>query len=92
MSFRPDTTYEVAARKISCAGNEAPLAPVDGLISLHMFVDRRSVDIYGGRGRLYLPVASALSTENHGLKLFCQGGTGRLVSLKVYELKPAWRQ
>ena len=85
-------TYEVATRKISCAGNEAPLAPVDGLISLHMFVDRRSVDIYGGRGRLYLPVASALSTENHGLKLFCQGGTGRLVSLKVYEVKPAWRQ
>ncbi len=82
--------YDVAAQKISCAGNQATLAPIDGKISLHMFVDRRSVDIYGGQGRLYMPIASALSSENRSLKLSCKGGTGSIGSLEVYELKSAW--
>jgi sucrose-6-phosphate hydrolase SacC (GH32 family) len=83
-------TYDVPAQKISCAGSEAPLAPVDGKISLHLFVDRRSVDIFGGHGRLYMPIASALSQENHSLKLWSQGGNAAIVSLKVYDLKSAW--
>ena len=85
-------TYDVAGQKLSCLGSQAVLTPVDGKISLHMFIDRRSVDIFGGQGRLYLPMASALSPENRGLKLSCQGGTGSIVSLKVHELKSAWKQ
>jgi sucrose-6-phosphate hydrolase SacC (GH32 family) len=85
-------TYDVASQKLSCAGCEAVLAPVGGKISLHLFVDRRSVDIFGDHGRLYLPMASALSPENHSLQLSCQGGTGSIVLLKVYELKSAWQQ
>jgi len=83
--------YNVAAQKISCLGNQAVLAPQDGEISLHIFVDRASVDIYGGGGTLYLPMAKALSPENQTLKLSCQGGDARIVSLKVHQLKSAWK-
>jgi hypothetical protein len=37
-------------------------------------------------------MASALSPENRSLQLSCQGGTGSIVLLKVYELKSAWQQ
>jgi sucrose-6-phosphate hydrolase SacC (GH32 family) len=82
--------YDVETQKVSCLGNQATLAPKDGKISLHIFVDRASVDIYGGDGSLYLPMAKALSPNNESLKLFCQGGDASIVSLKVYELKSAW--
>jgi fructan beta-fructosidase len=82
--------YDVVSQKIFCLGSEAPLAQHDGKISLHIYVDHASVDIYGGDGTLYLPMAKKLSPENQNLELTCQGGNARIVSLKVYELKSAW--
>lgn len=83
-------TYDVADRKLSCLGCQADLAPMDGKISLHIFVDRASVDIYGGDGTLYMPMATAISPEEQGLSLSCEGGDCRIVSMTVYELKSAW--
>ncbi len=82
--------YNVATQKISCMGSQATLTSKDGKISLHIFVDRASVDIYGGGGTLYLPMAKALSAENKNLKLSCQDGDARIISFKVYQLKSAW--
>ncbi len=84
-------TYQVANQKLSAAGCETALSPVDGKISLHVFVDRRSVDIYGGQGMVYMPIASALATDNRNLKLSSHGGNATIQSLKVYELKSAWK-
>jgi sucrose-6-phosphate hydrolase SacC (GH32 family) len=83
--------YNVAAQTISCLGSQAALVAKVGKIALHIFVDRASLDIYGGGGTLYLPMAKALPLENHSLKLSCQGGDARIVSLKVYQLKSAWK-
>ncbi len=84
-------TYDVAAQKLSCLNCQARLAPNNGKISLHVFVDRASLDVYGGDGTLYLPMAKALSPENRGLKLTSQGGDARIVSLKVYDLNSSWQ-
>lgn len=35
-------------------------------VGVHLFVNRRFVDIYGGQGMLYMPVASALAPETCG--------------------------
>jgi fructan beta-fructosidase len=80
----------VKAQQMSCLGNQAALAAEGGTISLNIFVDRASVDIYGGGGTLYMPMASALSPKNRGVKLSCQGGDARILSLKVHELNSAW--
>ena len=82
--------YDVTTQKISCLGNQAALVPKNGEISLHVFVDRAAVDIYGGEGSLYMPMAKSFSAEHKGLKLSCQGGDARIVSMKVHELKSAW--
>ncbi len=83
--------YDAASQKISCMGCEALLAPRDGQISLHIYVDRASVDIYGGQGSLYMPMAQALSPENQSLKLSSGGGHADILSMTVYELKSAWQ-
>ncbi|HET7625499.1 MAG TPA: glycoside hydrolase family 32 protein, partial [Verrucomicrobiae bacterium] len=82
--------YDAATQKISCMGSESELKPDHGNISLHIFVDRASVDIYGGDGTLYMPMAKALSPDNQSVELICQGGNAEVVSLKAYNLKPAW--
>jgi fructan beta-fructosidase len=81
----------VKAQTISCLGSEAALAPQAGKITLHCFVDRASVDVFGGDGTLYLPMARALAPENRSLKLSCQGGRAGIVSLTVYELESTWK-
>ncbi|HTI98064.1 MAG TPA: glycoside hydrolase family 32 protein, partial [Dongiaceae bacterium] len=82
--------YDVAGQKLSCLGSTVTLVPKDGVIALHLFVDRAAVDIYGGDGTLYLPMAQALAPQHQSLKLTSSGGTAGIVSLKVYELKSAW--
>jgi fructan beta-fructosidase len=84
--------YDVANQKLSCLGNQSVVVPQDGKISLHLFVDRRSVDIFGDQGRLYMPMACAISPQNHSLKLSCNGGIAQIEALRVYELKSAWDQ
>lgn len=83
---------DVAGRKISCLGSQAALPIQDGKFSLHIFVDRASVDIYGGGGTVYMPMAKALGPQNQSLSLSCQGGKASIVSLAVYELKSAWEK
>lgn len=83
-------TYDVTGRKLSCPGCQADLPPAGGKISLRIFIDRASVDIYGGDGTLYMPMAMALSPDNQTLKLSCEGGESRVISMVVYPLKSAW--
>jgi fructan beta-fructosidase len=82
--------YDVANQKLSCLGSQSIVLPQNGIISLHLFVDRRSVDIFGDQGRLYMPMASRISPENRSLKLSCNGGTGSIQKLRVHELRSAW--
>jgi fructan beta-fructosidase len=84
-------SYDVAKQTIHCLGNQSAFGPKDGKISLRLFVDRRSVDIFGDDGKVYMPMASAFPVENHGLSLNCVGGEARILKMKVYELKSAWR-
>lgn len=83
-------TYDPAQQQLSCLGQHCKLSPRDGKIALHIFVDRRSVDVFGGNGRLYMPMASAITPTERSLELSAKGGPGRILSLKVYELKSAW--
>ncbi len=82
--------YDAARQTLSCLGLESKVVPKDGILSLRMFVDRRSVDIFGDGGRLYMPMAIAISSENRTLGLICNGGIAEIIKLKVYELKSAW--
>ena len=83
-------TYDVKSQQLSALGCHSALAPQDGVIDLHLFIDRHTVDIYGGGGRVYLPLAHAGNPADRRLKLTATGGTAAIKTLVVHELKSAW--
>jgi sucrose-6-phosphate hydrolase SacC (GH32 family) len=83
-------TYDTARREISCGDRTASLAPVDGRIRLRIFVDRTAIDIFGGDGRLYMPMGVDLSGGGRSLSLRAEGGGARIHRLVVHRLASAW--
>jgi fructan beta-fructosidase len=82
-------TYDVKGKKLSALG-DAPLSLADGHLRLTLLVDRTSIETFADGGRVSL-TSCFLPNENAvGLSLFAKGGTARVRSLVVYELKPAW--
>jgi sucrose-6-phosphate hydrolase SacC (GH32 family) len=82
--------YDVKNEELSCLDKQATLKPVNGKISLRIFVDRTTVDIFGPASRLYMPMSVLIPAENTSLNLKVSGGEARIDSMTVYELRSAW--
>jgi fructan beta-fructosidase len=91
---RADGGYDRAVTYDRAAGtlDGAPLPAVDGRIRLRVLVDRGQLEIFGNDGRLSLTetVAFDSSPGSRGIRLFADGGTARLVSLRLHPLRSAW--
>ncbi len=83
--------YDAKAGVVRCLDKQAPLASVDGKLSLRMFVDRASVDIFGGAGALYMPMGHNLVANNRSFSMTTRGGAAQVRSLVVHELQSAWQ-
>lgn len=84
-------SYDAKQQGLSCNGIKAPLKPVDDKLCLRLMVDRTSVDIFGNDGRLYMPVGIIVPLENRSLRVYAKGGSAKINSLEVHELKSAWK-
>ena len=82
--------YDAKKQELSCQDKKAPLKPIDGRVRLRLMVDRTSIDIFGNDGRLYMPMGVLIPADNLALEAYAKGGTARILSLDVYELKSAW--
>ena len=83
--------YRVEASELECAGHRGPLRPRGGAIELEILVDRTSIEIFGDRGRLYMPVGLIPPEGREGIELISRGGRSRVESMKIHELESAWR-
>lgn len=73
------------------AGRHAgPLALEHGRVTLHVFVDRSSVEVFAGDGRLAITDQIFPSAASRGVALYTKGGKARLVALDVWRLRSAW--
>ena len=81
-------TYAVKDQKLTALGT-APLPIVDGHLSLRLLVDRTSIETFADGGRVSL--TSCFLPRADGLSVFAHGGTARVRSLVVTELRSAWR-
>lgn len=81
-------TYDTKEQKLICLDKSAPIKPVDGKIQLRILVDRTSIEIYGNYGRVIMPMG--IIGENDNLKLYSTGGSPKIISLDIYELKSIW--
>jgi fructan beta-fructosidase len=82
--------YDAEKRELSCTGKKAPLEPIGGTIQLEILVDRTSIEIFGNRGRVYMPIGVIPADNDRSLQLHARGGGTRIQSLEVYRLRSAW--
>ena len=83
-------SYDAKKQELSCKDSKAALKPVDGKIRLRLLVDRTSIDIFGNDGRLYMPMGVIVPPDNLSLEVYAKGGSAKINSLEVHELKSAW--
>jgi sucrose-6-phosphate hydrolase SacC (GH32 family) len=82
--------YDARKQELSCQGKTAPFPLVEGKASLHLFVDRASIDIFGNNGLLYMPIGVIASPDDTSLDLYARGGEAKISLLEVFELDSAW--
>jgi sucrose-6-phosphate hydrolase SacC (GH32 family) len=68
----------------------APLAAENGRVKLHIFVDWSSVEVFGGDGQTVITDQIFPMPSSDGLALFANGGTAKLVSLRIWQLRSIW--
>lgn len=85
-----DVRYDVAAQQLTCLERSGPLAPRNGKISLQILVDRISIEAFGNAGELSMTSYFLPDLNNADIGIYADGGTARLVSLKVHELTSSW--
>jgi fructan beta-fructosidase len=66
----------------------APVSLEDGVLDLHVFVDRSSVEAYAQGGRVVLTQLVFPSPESLGFEVYADGGTTGPAVLDVWELGP----
>jgi len=84
--------YSVKDKKLSLAGNNAPLEPVNGRITLRILMDRTSLEVFGNDGRVSITSYFLPKNGVKDLEIFSQNGAAKVVSLQVYELRSIWAQ
>jgi fructan beta-fructosidase len=72
------------------ASHSASLEPIGGIINLHIYVDRSSVEVFAGGGLVTFSEIIFPSQQSQGLELFTTGGSLKIISLDVYLLTPSY--
>jgi fructan beta-fructosidase len=83
-------TYDAQSHQLSCLDKKAPLAPENGRIRLRLLVDRTSIEIFGGNGRVYMPMGVLLDSTKPSLGIFARDGDAKAVDLVVHPLRSIW--
>lgn len=91
LRFRGEAiAYAVADKRISALTCAAPLEPEKGRVRLRVLIDRTSIEVFGNDGRVSL-TSCFLPRGKAPLEAYADGGTARIVSLAVHELRSAWK-
>lgn len=72
------------------ARDEAPLALRNGRVTLHVFVDRSSVEVFANDGARVLTHRIFPAPESDGVSLFATGGSAHLARLDAWSLRSIW--
>jgi fructan beta-fructosidase len=69
----------------------APVKLSNGYITLRVVVDRSSVEVFEGRGRVTITDQIFPDRDSQGIQLFSQGGRAQLEDLTVWKLRSTWK-
>jgi sucrose-6-phosphate hydrolase SacC (GH32 family) len=83
-------TYSAEKGTLTCLGREAKVDVVNGQLALRILVDRTSIEVFANDGKVSLSSCFLPGPGKTGLELFAAGGSPKILSMTVNELKPAW--
>lgn len=86
-----EVRYSTKDKILTSLGKSAPLEMVDGRLRLRILVDRASLEIFGNDGRVSMTSCFLPAPSNKKLELYAVGGAAKVLSLKVYPLRSAWK-
>ena len=75
---------------LTCLNRTAALKQEGSRVRLRILVDRTSIEVFGSDGALSMTSCFVPPRQDHSIELFSEGGTARVVSLKVTPMKSAW--
>jgi fructan beta-fructosidase len=82
---------QVAFSNLFPGRQTAPLSAKNGRVTLHIFVDWSSVEVFaGGDGQAVITDQIFPMPSSDGLALFANGGNAKLVSLHIWPLRSIW--
>jgi sucrose-6-phosphate hydrolase SacC (GH32 family) len=85
-------TYSAGKEALTCLGREAKVDTANGQITLRILVDRTSIEVFANDGKVSMSSCFLPDPGKAGLELFSDGGSPKILSMTVYELKSAWAQ
>jgi sucrose-6-phosphate hydrolase SacC (GH32 family) len=83
-------TYDAAKGTLTCKGVTAPVKITDDLLDLKVLVDRGSVEVFAGSGRVAMSIAVIPDAKNDKLELLPTGGDLIIRVARVWRMKSAW--
>lgn len=84
--------YDAAKDTLTCKNVTCPLGRWRGSLSLRVFVDRGSVEVFADDGAVVMSVAAIPDEKNRKVVLDPRGGEVKLVGASVYRMKSAWEK
>ena len=85
-----EVRYDVKAQTLTALGRTAPLKLNDGRVTLRLLVDRTSLEVFGNGGQVSLTGCFLPAADDHSLSVAADGGSAKIVSLRVHPLRSAW--
>ncbi len=82
--------YNAANKELIGDGVKAPVSLVNGKLKLAIYADRTGLEIFANDGLLFMPININIDDTNRSLSFSAKGGTVKVASLDVYELKSIW--
>lgn len=65
-------------------------ADSSGMITLHIFIDRSSIELFVNNGETVMTSRIYPKSSSNGIELFANGGEAKLLSLQAWTLKDVW--
>jgi fructan beta-fructosidase len=83
-------TFDGRKQQLICRDVTAPLAPAAGNVTLHVLVDRGSVEIFANDGRIALSKGILVDSQAGGYTISAEGAPVHIQRLDVHELSSVW--
>ena len=82
--------WSANSKTLTAFSRSVPLAPINSRLRFRFLVDRSSVEFFGNDGIVTLSQCFLPRPDDQDLGLTCEGGSARIVNLKVRSLNSAW--